>query len=178
VPEIAGLYNITIKLGEHPNMVVYNYTLVVDRWGALYVVLPDIPVRVHEALYDSISGVLVYAKLSADPSEFVKFFGFNYGNFTVDLPLGIRPERVIELYLSDTNILLERPVIGGRPGVEATPTPPAASPTRGVEVPATGARPSPVESRPSVDLWRLLILAVTGVSLAAILLVSLRFLRR
>jgi hypothetical protein len=110
--EIAGIYNLTTYLKGVQGELYTSYMIVVDRRGDVYVVQPAQDPGVEEIVYDSISGILVYAKFKGRDllSDVVRWFNLFTG-IGVDCGVGLA-ERRVELLLSDTNIAFERPVIG------------------------------------------------------------------
>jgi len=119
IGEIAGIYNITTLLRGVQGDLYNHYIVVVDKWGNVYAVLPA---EVEELLFDSISGVLVYVKLKGrhvHDIHILRWFDLITG-IGVDCPFMGFMDRSAELFLSDTNIDFERPVIGA----PTTPTTP------------------------------------------------------
>jgi len=110
--EIAGIYNFTTYLRGVQGELYTSYMVVVDRRGDVYVVQPAQDPRVEEIVYDSISGILVYAKFKDRFLLNNVVWWFNlFTEIGVDCGVGLA-ERRVELLLSDTNIAFERPVIG------------------------------------------------------------------
>ena len=185
VPEIAGIYNITIKhpgdvRGEH----TYSHVLIVDRWGNLYVANPSEP-DVQEALYDVVSGVLVYAKIGAKVSSavhaFLKYFYLLVDeNVTLNVGFSGFRDTVVEVRLAYTNIPLERPIIGGRP---PTQSPPLVGVTSGEESRTTSTTTPRWERTVTQEVtpkgvsvnWFLVVTAIILTSLLALLVLYARF---
>ncbi|MDT7865314.1 MAG: hypothetical protein RRE21_00135 [Desulfurococcales archaeon] len=111
--EIAGIYNFTTYLKAVQGELYTSFMVVVDRRGDVYAVLPAENPRVEEVIYDSISGVLVYAKFKDRGllSDIARWFEFSIREIGVSCGVELA-ERSVELLLFDTNIVFERPVIG------------------------------------------------------------------